>query len=217
MGAVLSLAGLGSPVACAANLVVNGDFAGGNVGFSSGYGLTTMTPYLFQNGVHGIYAVVPAGSIASSSAYGDWTNISADPTGGNGNVFLADGSDVAGTTFWSETVAVSSNTSYTFNFYGAEVSNLCCSNAVLQPVIGGIQGAALTASGAWQKSADFVWNSGSATSVTLELRDLNGSGLYNDFAVTDISLVPEPGMAAMMLTGLAVFGVSVRRASTRAS
>ena len=66
-----------------------------------------MTPDLFQNGVHGIYAIEPAGSVAASSAYGDWTNVTTDPSGGNGNVYVADCATDPDTTVWSETVSVS--------------------------------------------------------------------------------------------------------------
>ena len=112
---------------------MNGNFKAGNAGFTTGYTLTTMTPYLFQDGVHGIYTVEKAGSIAGSSAYGDWTNISTAPSGKNANVFVADAATTAGTVVWSETVTVSPNTKYKFSFDAAEVSDPCCSNATLVP------------------------------------------------------------------------------------
>jgi len=173
-------------VSAGANLVVNGNFKDGNTGFTTGYTLTTMTPYLFQNGVHGIYAVEPAASIAGSSAYGDWTNITTDPKGKNGNVFVADGATTAGTVVWSETVKVTPNTKYRFTFDGAEVSNACCSNAMLSASVNGVVGAVLTTSATWQKSS-FVWKSKKATSATLTVIDTNTDGPYNDFTVDDFS------------------------------
>ena len=86
---LLAFASAGSAVAGSPNLVTNGNFKAGNTGFTTGYTLTTMTPYLFQDGVHGIYAVEKAAKIAASSAYGDWTNISTTPSGKNGNVYVA--------------------------------------------------------------------------------------------------------------------------------
>jgi hypothetical protein len=212
---IVVLTGAGS--ASATNLIVNGDFSAGNTGFSTGYTLTTMTPYLFQNGVHGIYAIEPAGSIAGSSQYGDWTNITTDPSGGNGNVFVADGA-TSPATVWSETVAVTSNTNYLFSYYGAEVSNPCCSNASFVPTIDGTNGPTLAATGSWQKSA-FVWNSGSNTMATVSLNDTNLSGPFNDFAVDDFSLtsgVPEPVTWAMMLIGLSAIGGAARFGRGRA-
>ena len=94
---VLSIAALGaailivSPASAGSDLLTNGNFSSGNTGFTTDYTLTTMTPYLFQNGVHGIYAVLPIGSVSGKSAYGDWDNVTTDPSGGNGNVFAADG------------------------------------------------------------------------------------------------------------------------------
>ena len=96
---------LSTGFASSSNLITNGDFSAGNTGFDTGYGLTTMTPYLFQDNVHGIYAILPIGSVASQSAYGDWTNVTVDPSGGNGNVFVADGATNPNTTVWQETVS----------------------------------------------------------------------------------------------------------------
>jgi len=182
MSLVLLALGVATSAAAGGNLVQNGKFAAGNKDFTTGYTLTTMTPYLFQDGVHGIYAVEPAGSIASSSAYGDWTNISTDPKGGNGNVLVADGATSANTVVWSETVAVTPNTNYKFSFDGAEVSNACCSNAMLAASVNGVTQSVLTTSATWQKSG-FKWNSGSATSAVLAITDTNTDGAYNDFAI----------------------------------
>ena len=196
------------------NLVVNGDFSAGNTGFTTGYALTTMTPYLFQNGDHGIYAIEPAGNIASSSAYSDWTNITTDPSGGNGNVYVADGATAGNTTVWSETVNVTPNTDYTFSFDGAEVSTTCCSNATFAQSVNGVVGANLTASSSWRNSA-YVWHSGAATTATLAVTDTNTSGPYNDFAVDDFSFsgaVPEPAAWILMLIGFSALGVATRSA-----
>jgi hypothetical protein len=208
--ATLAVVALGSGPVLASNRVVNGDFSAGNTGFITDYTLTTMTPHLFQNAVWGIYAVEPIGSVAGSSAYGDWNNVTTDPTGGNGNVFVADGSPVANTRVWTETVAVTPGTQYTFSFYAAEISNACCSNASLVPTINGTAGAALNATASWQQSSPFNWNSGSNTTATLTLVDSNTSGSYNDFVLTDISLsaaVPLPASWTMMLLGLGMTGL----------
>lgn len=207
----------GASASAGPNLVVNGDFSAGNSGFSTGYALTTMTPYLFQNGVHGIYAIEPAGSVAASSAYGDWTNVSTDPSGGNGNVYAADGATNANTTIWSETVSVTPNTDYVFSYYGVEISNACCSNATFVPSVNGVNGPTFDTDASWQNSA-FVWYSGSSTTATLALTDTNLSGPFNDFLVDDFSFssgVPEPASWAMMLIGVAGLGAMMRRPGRR--
>ena len=210
------------PAATGANLVLNGNFSGGNTGFTSGYALTTQTPDLFENAAHGIYAILPIGSVAGQSAYGDWTNVSVDPTGGNGNVFAADGATNANTTVWSETVSVTPNTQYIFSYYAAEISNACCSNAVFVPTIDGSNGASLTASASWQQGT-FTWNSGSNTTASLSLTDTNINGPYNDFVLTDIAFAtpiataPEPGTWALIsLSGLALL-CAFRKVRTRAT
>jgi hypothetical protein len=175
-----------APSRAAPNLITNGNFKAGNTGFTTGYELTTMTPYLFQDGVHGIYTVEKAGRIAGSSAYGDWTNISTAPSGKNANVYVADASTSAGTVVWSQTVTVTPNTRYKFIFYAAEVSDACCSNAQMAASVNGTTLGTLTASASWQK-AGYVWRSGSATTATLTLIDTNTSGPYNDFALDDLS------------------------------
>ena len=218
----LPIAGMALAMICAApaaqagtNLLVNGDFSAGATGFSTDYTLTIMTPFLFQDGVHGIFAVLPAGDIAASSAYGDWTNVSTDPFGGNGNVYLADGATDANTTVWSETVNVTPNTNYSFSFYGVEVSNPCCSNANLQSTINGDNASVINTTNAWQKSGEFIWNSGSNTTATLSVTDTNTDGSFNDFAMTDLSFsapgVPEPSAWAMMILGAGMAGAALRR------
>jgi hypothetical protein len=206
--AVMCLVAASSQYAAADQLVINGDFSAGNTGFSSSYLLTEMTPFLFQNYVAGVYAIVPAGNINASAAYGDWNNVSTDPFGSNGNVLLAEGSSGAifsdhevrtasnPLTIWSETVNVRPNTTYTFTFYGVEVSNPCCSNALLLADISGFASSLLATTGAWQSNS-LVWNSGPNTTAVLTLTDLNRDVFKNDFAITDISFssaatVPGP-------------------------
>jgi hypothetical protein len=176
---------LSAGFASAAQLVTNGDFSSGNIDFTTQYSLTTTTPYLFQNGVHGIYTIIGAPNIAPTAQYGDWTNINTDPFGGSGNVFLADGGDETTVPSvlkaWSETVSVVPHTNYTFSFYGAEVSNPCCSNALLQASINGTAGNSIATSGVWQNTS-YIWNSGSSTQAILAITDLNTSGGFNDFA-----------------------------------
>jgi hypothetical protein len=215
--ATLALASLGASGAIAGtNLVINGDFRSGNADFTTGYTLTTMTPYLFQNAVHGIYAIEPAGSVAGSSEYGDWVNVTTDPGGGNGNVFASDAATTTDTTVWSQTVTVTPNTTYVFSYEIAEISNPCCSNAQFLPTIDGASGLPLTADASWQMGS-YTWNSGSNTSATLSLTDLNPSGPYNDFVLDDISLtssVPEPAGWALMLVGAGLSGAALRRRQT---
>jgi hypothetical protein len=176
-----------------------------------------MTPFLFQNGVHGIYAVEAISDIPGSASYGDWTNITTTPSGGAGAAFVSDGPGdpaTAAMAAWTETVAVKPNSTYVFSFYGAEVSNDCCANAVLLPSINGAPGTPQAQVGAWQQMS-MTWNSGANTSATLVIQDLTDAGPFNDFALDDIALtgpaVPEPATWAMLLLGVAMIGAAARR------
>jgi PEP-CTERM motif len=165
--------------------------------------------------VHGIYAVLPIGSVASQAAYGDWTNVTVDPSGGHGNVFVADGATKPNATVWQETVAVTAHTNYVFSYYAAEISNACCSNAVFVPTIAGSSGSGQTLTGGWAQYT-FSWNSGTNTVVSLSLTDTNTSGAYNDFVLDDLSLlqvsaVPEPSTWAMMMIGFLGLGFMAYR------
>jgi hypothetical protein len=197
--------------------VVNGDFSAGNTGFSTDYTLSALTPY-FSNGAHGIYQILPANQISSSSAYGDWVYAPTDPFGHpNGTVFVADGSDTTPLkAVWSETVSVTPNTNYVFSFYGIEVSNLGIP-AQLQETINSTTGSTLIASHTWQNSS-FSWNSGSSTTATLTLTDTETSGGFNDFAISNISFtggVPEPSTWAMMILGFAGMGFTAYRRKSK--
>jgi hypothetical protein len=219
-GAACLLVVASSQAFASSNLVVNGNFSAGNTGFTTGYSLTTMTPQLFQNNVHGIYAVIPIGDVAGQSAYGDWVNVTTDPSGGNGNVFVADGATNPNTTVWGQTVSVTAHTNYTFSFYAAEISNACCSNANFVPTIDGTSGSGNSLIGSWQQYT-FSWNSGSNTSAVLSLTDTNLSGGFNDFVLTDISLtavgsgVPEPSTWELMALGFAGLGLMGYRTSRK--
>jgi hypothetical protein len=96
----------------AANLLTNGDFSAGNSGFGSDY---TFESFI-NNGNQ--YSVTAANNINNINAFGDWTAIDTDPTGGTSNILVANGADFSDARVWFETVAVSPDTNYTFNFFG---------------------------------------------------------------------------------------------------
>jgi hypothetical protein len=110
---------------------------------------------------------------------------------------------------WSETVAVAPNTTYDFS---ASISSWFASAPGQLDVlfngksIGIINAPSTTA--VWVPFSTY-WNSGSATSAVIELRNLRTADVGNDFALDDIALngpgpitVPEP-------TGLALFGLGI--------
>jgi hypothetical protein len=204
------------------NLVVDGDFnaGGGGATFASDYSRSARSPRVFSYGMQGAYAILPAGLVAASAVYPDWTHVSTDPQGGAGNVLVADGATTLNKVVWSQVISVKPNTNYVFRFYAAEVSNPCCSNAVIAPSINGAPGPALPAAEGWRANAPFVWNSGDNTRATLALTDLITTAAYNDFALGHISFAaqpdaaqptPEPSTWGMMIAGLGATGAVLRR------
>ena len=59
--------------------------------------------------------------------------IDTDPTGGTGNILVANGATDSGTAVWFETVSVTPNTNYTFSFFGVDVNADRVSDATLIP------------------------------------------------------------------------------------
>jgi len=163
------------------NLVGNGDFSGGNSGFSTGYTLegfgTTSTP--------GDYAVETNPNLYDAA----WPAIG-DHTTGTGNMLMVDGSPTAGISFWCENMPVLPNTNYSFKVWTAL---LAAPTPTIQLTINGVNISTFTTSatsGLWQEY-QITWNSGTATTAAICMSDLNTAGAGNDFAVDDISFNQE--------------------------
>ncbi len=184
-----------------ADLVINGDFSAGNSGFTSSYAYTAL--------INGDTQYTIGTNPSTVSIFGDWASFG-DHTTGTGNMMIVNGASSPDVNLWSETFAVTANTTYLFSYWGATVNTNTGSATVLQGYINGsATGPALTFPqqyGVWSQEM-VSWSSGSNTSVTLSLIDLNTSGGYNDFAVDDISftampsVVPEP--SSIVLCGIA--------------
>ncbi len=190
--------------AMAGNIVVNGDFSGGNTGFTTGYNLAVSNncwPETTYNVV-----VNPQNCHSLWSSFGDHTT-------GTGNMMVVNGATSANVSVWSETVTVAANTAYDFSAWVASVYP--SSPAVLDFSINGVQvGSDFTASttpGLWQEFTT-PWNSGVNTTAVLNIVDRNTAASGNDFALDDISLgnvapTPEPGY--FVFTGIAMAGLLV--------
>lgn len=202
---VLWLVIAGVPLS-AQNLIVNGDFEAGNVGFSSDYTYDDTPP---MDG-YGYYAIGTNPKTWNSfwSSFGDHTS-------GTGKMFIADGAVQPNKTVWQQTVTVVSGTPYIFSYWAA--SSYPQRPANLRTYINGVQvGSDLqlpSTTGEWVQFS-VVWNSGSATSATIRLVDLLTYGLGNDFVLDDISLqvVPEPASVWGMMSGFAAVWLRCGRA-----
>jgi PEP-CTERM motif len=210
----------------ATNLVFNGDFEAGRAGFSSDYTYGNVQ----WGGIYGSYTI-GSSPAAAPGAWGDWMSFG-DHTNGHGLMLIANGPATAyyqPLDIWSQTVAVVPETSYTFTFWAATLSNDSPAPAQIQADINGVSlGFTLTLPGVgmggeWV-TAGGMWNSGSATAANLALVDIYSAEQWNDFVIDDISFVgegvqppptnvPEPSSWVLMLLGFTGLGLAWRRSS----
>jgi len=168
-------------------LIVNGDFSMGNIGFSSDYSFVTSSCN------PGEYAV----DTNANLYVGCWTP-NGDHTDGHGKFFLCNGSTIAPSNAWDTTLAVNPHTNYVFSVWVINLiatnPNFCGTGAISQPNlelnINGktISGVAFSVpqNATWMNICG-VWNSGNTLSATLAVADIDNDGEGNDFGVDDIS------------------------------
>lgn len=167
------------------NLVFNGDFTLGDVGFTTDYNqVDDPSPF----GVQSSYNIVqnPNAWFAPFASCGDHTT-------GDGNMMVFDGStDPTGTIrVWcnEDLINVEPNTDYTFSYYIASVAPE--NPAIMQVQINGVtldstlNAPSITCQ--WTLHS-FSWNSGSSTTAAVCIFNLEFANNGNDFAIDDISL-----------------------------
>jgi hypothetical protein len=160
------------------NLIVNGDFSNQNTGFTSSY---TFYPTPYQGGHEGTYTV----GTNPHSWNSDLISIG-DHTSGTGHMLLVNGAPQP-INVWSQTLSVQPNKSYIFSAW--TIQTFFQNYPVLQFKINGVQvGANFNVYGvsSWSQFF-FTWNSGSSTTATISIADINTIGYGNDFAIDDIS------------------------------
>ena len=202
-------------VAKAANVIVNGDFVDGNVGFTSDYEYVTPIPGNLN--APDVYTIgTNPGSIHSAFAsFGDHTT-------GTGDMMIVNGSTLPNQTVWQQTINVTPNTEYNFATWIA--SAVPGQPAELQfsinsTLIGDIF-TAPTTTGNWEEF-NATWNSASNTQAIVSIVDLNQAFGGNDFALDDISMeansepVPEPLTILGSVTALGIGGFLKREHSKK--
>ncbi|MCE9618949.1 MAG: hypothetical protein K8R92_03460 [Planctomycetes bacterium] len=126
-----------------------------------------------------------------------------------GDYMIVNGSGAnGGGMSWGATVAVTANTDYSLSawfssVYGGATSTLKFV-VIGDSVMTGPNIAAPTTVAIWEQSS-FAFNSGSSTSVTIQIWDVSGISDGNDYGIDDIYLdvVPAPGAFALLgLSGL---------------
>ncbi len=165
------------------NLVVNGDFGGGNTGFSSSYIYSAPPSSVLNEGYYTIYTN-PNAVHGGFTAFGDHTT-------GTGNMMIINGGPSA-SDFWCQTITVTPYTDYDFSTWIANCSTP--TTGALVPIIqfkinGSLIGTPYTVSaspGSWVQFRS-IWNSGANTTATICIYDALSTAGGNDFVVDDIS------------------------------
>jgi gliding motility-associated-like protein len=163
------------------NLVDNGDFEGGNSGFTSDYGYNPgdLVP-------EGLYDVL-------DNPQDDHPGFAPcdDHTSGSGNMMVVNGAGTPNQDVWCQTVPVTPNTQYVLSAWVTSV--VASSPALLQFNINGTPlGGIFNAPGGtcnWQNFFQ-VWNSAGNTSATICIVNQNTNLGGNDFALDDIVFAP---------------------------
>lgn len=192
-------------------LIVNGDFEAGNIGFSTDYRFRS-TILDFEE-----YTITRDPSLAHifATSYGDHTS-------GAGFMMAVNGPRSSDDlTVWSQTVAVNPDETYVFSAWVSSWTTYPPeSNALLDFSINGQSLGAFRApspAAIWSEFAA-VWSSGSSTTATIRIVVTNpGEFIANDFALDDLSLrpVPEPtGLVLLGIGGLGLLGYTWRRRRT---
>ena len=161
------------------NLITNGDFNGGNTGFTSQYSFAN------PNVTEGQYFVGPSAQA--------WNNLMSNCAGhsGTGNMLLVNGASVPDVNVWAQTITVVPNTNYAFSTW---IQSLYPPNpAQLSFSINGSNiGNTITATLPNCNWTQFytTWNSGNNTAASIAIVNKNTEVQGNDFALDDISFSP---------------------------
>jgi len=168
------------------NVIVNGDFESGDVGFSTDYVYGTGGTYGLLS-TEGQYAI----STSPSFVHNNFMYCS-DHTSGSGNMLIVNGSSTSSTNVWCQTVTILPNTDYSFSCWVSNALN-DFNVADLQFYVNGSPIGSIfspsTSGCLWQQYSN-LWNSGSLTSVNLCIVDQSIATSGNDFALDDIVFAP---------------------------
>lgn len=167
------------------NMIPNGDFEQGNVGFTSQY---FYNPNLQPQGFYYI-TTSPALTHPNFQGCSDHT-----PTG-VGNMMVVNGATNPGAVVWEQTLGVSPNTDYNFSAWatnvvaGATGTNI----ADLQFSVNGFTIGPVFSPNLipciWTQFTS-TWNSGANTTATISILNQNTTAGGNDFALDDIEFYP---------------------------
>jgi serine/threonine protein kinase len=162
------------------NLVENGDFSKGNKGF-----LTNYLYFLDDYGSNQSFCILanPKDGTTSPADKGDY----GDHTTGEGLMMVVNGSSDPSAVVWSQKITVDPGTQYDFSMW---ISSWFPDNpATIDVRFNGVSIGKVDAPsglGLWVPF-NAAWDSGDASSVTIELFDVRPADIGSDFALDDIS------------------------------
>lgn len=146
--------------------------------------------------------------VSFDTLHGSWSDFFDHTSGDETGRFMVvnGGSGSGGGMAWGATISVLAGTDYELGAWFASVYGFAV--ASLKFVVIGdttLTSGTFTApgpTGVWEQST-FGFNTGSATSVTVQIWDTTGISDGNDYAIDDITLdvVPGPGGAAVLALG----------------
>ena len=166
------------------NLIFNGDFEEGNMGFYSQYN------YIQNNsqGEQRAYSVLTN----PTNFYSDFTSCIDHTLGdGFGKMMIVDGStfNVGNDAFWCQRIAVEPNKNYSFKYWATSLTS--SNTAQIRVQINGIDLGVVSVPDqncAWGQ-VDYIWNSGDSLIAEICLYDVNYDDIGNDFAIDDIEFI----------------------------
>ncbi|MFM7019124.1 MAG: hypothetical protein ACKOWY_10040, partial [Flavobacterium sp.] len=172
-----------SSVSSTKNLVYNGDFTLGNIGFGTDYQYLASAP---SGGAQKAYGIV-----SNPSSWFTPFSTCPDHTSGTGNMMVMDGSSSNGGNdkFWSQIVPTVAGQNYTFSYWVQTVATPNPASILVKingVTLGTNNAPVVSTCGNWTQFT-FPWNSGASTTATIEMYDTNILVAGNDFAIDDIS------------------------------
>jgi gliding motility-associated-like protein len=166
------------------DVVINGDFEAGNIGFTSDHLFVPAPNILCPLCPEDRYAIGPNAQEFHNNFSGlDHTNP------GFGNFMICNGDSLPNVEVWCQTVNVSPTTFYTFSFWASNITN----NTEPQPyaqlqirINGVLLPDVYEIDGDWEQ-VSAQWYSGNSNQLTLCILNQQSSGGGNDFGIDDIS------------------------------
>ena len=168
------------------NLVDNGNFQFGNVGFTSSYIYSPPPSTILNEGYYSVYN-------NPNGVHSGFLSMGSYPVTG-GNMLIINGGTTA-SSVWCETIAVTPNTNYDFSAWFADCSAVTTGIyvPVLQFMVNGVLLGTPTpvsaAPGTWMNFFA-TWNSGTNTTANICIYDETTAAEGNDFVIDDISFEP---------------------------